>query len=80
VPIGAGVDAMQFADCDAVHVNGIRLWNNLLAPTWDGLIATNREYDQRGFSGGHYPVSNAILDRKARTVEILFHCCKTKYE
>jgi Glycosyl hydrolases family 28 len=26
---------MHFADCDAVHVSGIRLWNNLLAPNAD---------------------------------------------
>ncbi len=28
---------MHFADCDAVHVTGIRLWNNLLAPNADGI-------------------------------------------
>ncbi len=32
---------MHFADCDAVHVNGIRLWNNLLAPNADGIDITS---------------------------------------
>lgn len=33
---------MHFADCDAVHVSGIRLWNNLLAPNADGIDVTSR--------------------------------------
>jgi hypothetical protein len=32
---------MHFADCDAVYVNGIRLWNNLLAPNADGIDITS---------------------------------------
>ena len=32
---------MHFADCDAVHVSGIRLWNNLLAPNADGIDVTS---------------------------------------
>jgi hypothetical protein len=32
---------IHFADCDAVHVNGIRLWNNLLAPNADGIDVTS---------------------------------------
>ena len=28
---------MHFADCDAVHVSGIRLWTNMLAPNADGI-------------------------------------------
>ena len=32
---------MHFADCDAVHVTGIRLWNNLLAPNADGIDITS---------------------------------------
>lgn len=28
---------MLFADCDAVNISGIRLWNNLLAPNADGI-------------------------------------------
>lgn len=32
---------MHFADCDAVHVSGIRLWNNLLAPNADGIDITS---------------------------------------
>ncbi|MEP6948493.1 MAG: glycosyl hydrolase family 28 protein [Ginsengibacter sp.] len=32
---------MHFADCDAVHVTGIRLWNNLLAPNADGIDVTS---------------------------------------
>lgn len=32
---------MHFADCDAVHVSGIRLWNNLLAPNTDGIDFTS---------------------------------------
>ncbi|MEO6852270.1 MAG: glycosyl hydrolase family 28 protein, partial [Mucilaginibacter sp.] len=32
---------MHFADCDAVHVYGIRLWNNLLAPNADGIDVTS---------------------------------------
>lgn len=30
----------HFADCDAVRVSGIRLWNNLLAPNADGIDIT----------------------------------------
>jgi len=32
---------MHFADCDAVHVSGIRLWNSLLAPNADGIDVTS---------------------------------------
>ena len=32
---------MHFADCDAVNVTGIRLWNNLLAPNADGIDVTS---------------------------------------
>jgi len=32
---------MHFADCDAVRVSGIRLWNNLLAPNADGIDVTS---------------------------------------
>ncbi|RYE25706.1 MAG: hypothetical protein EOP45_04535 [Sphingobacteriaceae bacterium] len=32
---------MHLADCDAVHVSGIRLWNNLLAPNADGIDVTS---------------------------------------
>ena len=32
---------MHFADCDAVHVYGIRLWNNMLAPNADGIDITS---------------------------------------
>jgi polygalacturonase len=32
---------MHFADCDAVHVYGIRLWNNMLAPNADGIDVTS---------------------------------------
>ena len=32
---------MHFADCDAVKVTGIRLWNNLLAPNADGIDVTS---------------------------------------
>jgi hypothetical protein len=32
---------MHFADCDAVNVEGIRLWNNLLAPNADGIDITS---------------------------------------
>jgi polygalacturonase len=32
---------MHFADCDAVNVTGIRLWNNLLAPNSDGIDVTS---------------------------------------
>jgi polygalacturonase len=32
---------MHFADCDAVYVSGIRLWNNLLAPNADGIDVTS---------------------------------------
>jgi len=32
---------MHFADCDAVHVSDIRLWNNLLAPNADGIDVTS---------------------------------------
>lgn len=32
---------MHFADCDAVHISGIRLWNNLLAPNADGIDITS---------------------------------------
>jgi len=32
---------MHFADCDGVHVNGIRLWNNMLFPNDDGIDVTS---------------------------------------
>jgi len=32
---------MHFADCDAVHISGIRLWNNMLAPNADGIDVTS---------------------------------------
>lgn len=32
---------MHFADCDAVHISGIRLWNNMLAPNADGIDITS---------------------------------------
>ncbi|MEO8862677.1 MAG: glycosyl hydrolase family 28 protein [Ginsengibacter sp.] len=32
---------MHFADCDAVHVSGIRLWNSMLAPNADGIDVTS---------------------------------------
>lgn len=32
---------LHIADCDAVHVSGIRLWNNLLAPNADGVDVTS---------------------------------------
>jgi len=32
---------MHFADCDAVNISGIRLWNNLLAPNADGIDITS---------------------------------------
>lgn len=32
---------MHFADCDGVHVNGIRLWNNMLIPNGDGIDVTS---------------------------------------
>jgi len=32
---------MHFADCESVHVYGIRLWNNLLAPNADGIDVTS---------------------------------------
>ncbi|MEP6924067.1 MAG: glycosyl hydrolase family 28 protein [Pyrinomonadaceae bacterium] len=32
---------MHFADCDSVHVSGIRLWNNMLAPNADGIDITS---------------------------------------
>jgi len=32
---------MHFADCDAVFVSGVRLWNNLLAPNADGIDVTS---------------------------------------
>ncbi|MEO8766671.1 MAG: glycosyl hydrolase family 28 protein [Ginsengibacter sp.] len=32
---------MHFADCDAVRLNGVRLWNNLLAPNADGVDITS---------------------------------------
>ncbi|RTL48586.1 MAG: hypothetical protein EKK39_12525 [Sphingobacteriales bacterium] len=32
---------MHFADCDAILVSGIRLWNNLLAPNADGIDITS---------------------------------------
>lgn len=32
---------MHFADCDAVKVDGIRLWNSLLAPNADGIDVTS---------------------------------------
>jgi uncharacterized protein YbjT (DUF2867 family) len=35
----------------------------------DGLIAMNKEYDRFGFSGGNALVLEAILGKKARTVE-----------
>ena len=39
--INAPFWCMHFADCDAVHVSGIRLWNNLLAPNADGIDITS---------------------------------------
>lgn len=32
---------MHIADCDAVNISGIRLWNNLLAPNADGIDITS---------------------------------------
>ena len=32
---------MHFADCDAVNVDGIRLWNSMLAPNADGIDVTS---------------------------------------
>jgi polygalacturonase len=32
---------MHLADCDAVKISGIRLWNNLLAPNADGIDITS---------------------------------------
>ena len=32
---------MHMADCDAVNITGIRLWNNLLAPNADGIDITS---------------------------------------
>ncbi len=32
---------LHFADCDSVHVSGVRLWNNLLAPNADGIDFTS---------------------------------------
>jgi polygalacturonase len=32
---------MHFADCDGVHVHGIRLWNNMLVPNGDGIDVTS---------------------------------------
>jgi len=32
---------MHLADCDAVHVSGIRLWTNMLAPNADGIDITS---------------------------------------
>ena len=32
---------MHMADCDAVDITGIRLWNNLLAPNADGIDITS---------------------------------------
>ncbi len=32
---------MHFADCDAVEIKNIRLWNNLLAPNADGIDITS---------------------------------------
>ncbi|MGZ3754919.1 MAG: glycoside hydrolase family 28 protein [Mucilaginibacter sp.] len=32
---------MHFADCDAVHVYGVRLWTNMLAPNADGIDVTS---------------------------------------
>lgn len=32
---------MHFADCEGVHVYGIRLWNNMLAPNADGIDVTS---------------------------------------
>lgn len=32
---------MHFADCDAVQITDIRLWNNLLAPNADGIDITS---------------------------------------
>ena len=32
---------LHFADCDSVHVSGIRLWNNMLAPNADGIDVTS---------------------------------------
>ncbi len=32
---------MHFADCEAVHIYGIRLWTNMLAPNADGIDITS---------------------------------------
>ncbi len=32
---------MHFADCDAVYISGLRLWNSLLAPNADGIDITS---------------------------------------
>jgi hypothetical protein len=32
---------MHLADCDAVHIYGIRLWTNMLAPNADGIDVTS---------------------------------------
>ncbi|MEP6901630.1 MAG: glycosyl hydrolase family 28 protein [Actinomycetota bacterium] len=32
---------LHFADSDSIHVSGIRLWNNLLAPNADGIDLTS---------------------------------------
>jgi hypothetical protein len=32
---------MHLADCDAVHISGIRLWTNMLAPNADGIDVTS---------------------------------------
>jgi polygalacturonase len=32
---------MHMADCDAVHITGIRLWTNMLAPNADGIDITS---------------------------------------
>lgn len=32
---------LHFADCDSVHVSGIRLWTNMLAPNADGIDVTS---------------------------------------
>jgi hypothetical protein len=32
---------MHFADCESVHVSGIRLWTNMLAPNADGIDITS---------------------------------------
>ena len=38
---GAPFWCMHFADCDAVHVSGARLWNSMLVPNADGIDITS---------------------------------------